>query len=161
MEYELVYGLPKAEVLAQMAEELTEAAQAALKLRRAMDGGNPTPISVDTGMNNLIEELADCQLCEDIFFHGMATQCVNHAYREIDRIKSEKMERWETRLESAKMRLYAVAVGTKDTIKDIITVSAINPAPAMKLAKELYHKIHPTTPIEQLEADIVERGRNW
>lgn len=29
MEYELVYGLPKAEVLAQMAEELTEAAQAA------------------------------------------------------------------------------------------------------------------------------------
>lgn len=32
MEYELVYGLPKAEVLAQMAEELTEAAQAALKL---------------------------------------------------------------------------------------------------------------------------------
>lgn len=90
MEYELVYGLPKAEVLAQMAEELTEAAQAALKLR-----------------------------------------------------------------------LYAVAVGTKDTIKDIITVSAINPAPAKKLAKELYHKIHPTTPIEQLEADIVERGRNW
>lgn len=131
MEYELVYGLPKAEVLAQMAEELTEAAQAALKLRRAMDGGNPTPISVDTGMNNLIEELADCQLCEDIFFHGMATQCVNHAYREIDRIKSEKMERWETRLESAKMRLYAVAVGTKDTIKDIITVSAINPAPIL------------------------------
>lgn len=51
MEYELVYGLPKAEVLAQMAEELTEAAQAALKLRRAMDGANPTPISVDTGMN--------------------------------------------------------------------------------------------------------------
>lgn len=108
MEYELVYGLPKAEVLAQMAEELTEAAQAALKLRRAMDGANPTPISVDTGMKNLIEELADCQLCEDI-----------------------------------------------------ITVSAINPAPAKKLAKELYHKIHPTTPIEQLEADIVERGRNW
>lgn len=151
MEYELVYGLPKAEVLAQ----------AALKLRRAMDGANPTPISVDTGMKNLIEELADCQLCEDIFFHGMATQCVSHAYKEIDRIKSEKMERWETRLESAKMRLYAVAVGTKDTIKDIITVSAINPAPAKKLAKELYHKIHPTTLIEQLEADIVERGRNW
>lgn len=98
MEYELVYGLPKAEVLAQMAEELTEAAQAALKLRRAMDGANPTPISVDTGMKNLIEELADCQLCEDIFFHGMATQCVSHAYKEIDRIKSEKMERWETRL---------------------------------------------------------------
>lgn len=89
MEYELVYGLPKAEVLAQMAEEFTEAAQAALKLRRAMDGANPTPISVDTGMKNLIEELADCQLCEDIFFHGMAERCISHAYREIDRIKSD------------------------------------------------------------------------
>lgn len=52
MEYELVYGLPKAEVLAQMAEEFTEAVQAALKLRRAMDAANPTPISVDTGMKN-------------------------------------------------------------------------------------------------------------
>lgn len=30
-----------------------------------------------------------------------------------------------------------------------------------KLAKELYRKMHPTTPIEQLEADIVERGCNW
>ena len=78
-----------------------------------------------------------------------------------DQMMGSSMERWETRLESAKMRLYAVAVGTKDTIKDIITVSAINPAPAKKLAKELYHKIHPTTPIEQIEADIVERGRNW
>lgn len=160
MEYELVYGLPKAEVLAQMAEELTEAAQAALKLRRAMDGANPTPISVDTGMNNLIEELADCQLCEDIFFHGMATQCVNHAYREIDRIKSEKMERWETRLESAKMRLYAVAVGTEDTIK--LSRFPLSIPPRLRSwQKELYHKIHPATPIEQLEADIVERGRNW
>lgn len=30
-----------------------------------------------------------------------------------------------------------------------------------QMAKELYHKMRPTTPIEQLEADIVERGRNW
>lgn len=150
MEYELVYGLPKA-----------EAAQAALKLRRAMDGANPTPISVDTGMKNLIEELADCQLCEDIFFHGMATQCVSHAYKEIDRIKSEKMERWETRLESAKMRLYAVAVGTKDTIKDIITFPLSIPPRLRSWQKNCITRCTPTTPIEQLEADIVERGRNW
>lgn len=70
MEYELVYGLPKAEVLAQMAEELTEAAQAALKLRRAMDGGNPTPISVDTGMNNLIEELRTVSFARIFSFTG-------------------------------------------------------------------------------------------
>ena len=30
-----------------------------------------------------------------------------------------------------------------------------------QMAEELYRKMHPTTPTEQLEADIVERGRNW
>lgn len=30
-----------------------------------------------------------------------------------------------------------------------------------QMAKGLYHKMHPTNPIEQLEADIVARGRNW
>lgn len=30
-----------------------------------------------------------------------------------------------------------------------------------QMAEELYHKMHPTNPIEQLEADIVERGREW
>lgn len=35
--------LPKTEILAQVAEEASELAQAALKLRRALDGTNPTP----------------------------------------------------------------------------------------------------------------------
>lgn len=35
--------LPKTEILAQLAEEASELAQAALKLRRALDGTNPTP----------------------------------------------------------------------------------------------------------------------
>ena len=38
--------LPKTEILAQLAEEASELAQAALKLRRALDGTNPTPKSV-------------------------------------------------------------------------------------------------------------------
>ena len=33
--------LPKTEILAQLAEEASELAQAALKLRRALDGTNP------------------------------------------------------------------------------------------------------------------------
>lgn len=33
----LIYNLPKAEILAQLAEEASELAQAALKLRRAID----------------------------------------------------------------------------------------------------------------------------
>lgn len=39
--------LSKTEILAQLAEEASELAQAALKLRRAMDGTNPTPKSVE------------------------------------------------------------------------------------------------------------------
>lgn len=35
--------LPEEELLAQLAEECSEAAKAALKLRRARDGVNPTP----------------------------------------------------------------------------------------------------------------------
>ena len=38
--------LDKTEILAQLAEESSELAQAALKLRRAIDGKNPTPKSV-------------------------------------------------------------------------------------------------------------------
>lgn len=43
METNLIYNLPKAEILAQLAEEASELAQAALKLRRAIDKENPTP----------------------------------------------------------------------------------------------------------------------
>lgn len=38
--------LGESELLAQLAEEAAELAQAALKLRRALDGSNPTPKSV-------------------------------------------------------------------------------------------------------------------
>ena len=37
----LIYNLPKAEILAQLAEEASELAQAALKSRRAIDKENP------------------------------------------------------------------------------------------------------------------------
>lgn len=39
--------LPPTEILAQMAEEHSEGAQAALKLRRALDGTNPTPKTIE------------------------------------------------------------------------------------------------------------------
>ncbi len=39
--------LPKAEILCQLAEEASELAQAALKLRRALDGTNPTPVTIE------------------------------------------------------------------------------------------------------------------
>lgn len=39
--------LPPTEILAQMSEEFSEGAQAALKLRRALDGTNPTPKTIE------------------------------------------------------------------------------------------------------------------
>lgn len=55
--------LPKTEILAQLAEEASELAQAALKLRRALDGTNPTPKSVEQCENALIKEYADVIVC--------------------------------------------------------------------------------------------------
>lgn len=55
--------LDKTELLAQLAEESAELSQAALKLRRAIDGKNPTPKSIPDCMADLNEEIADVWLC--------------------------------------------------------------------------------------------------
>lgn len=62
--------LPEEELLAQLAEERSEAAKAALKLRRARDGVNPTPVSEEEAFSNLVEELADIYLCSIVLFGG-------------------------------------------------------------------------------------------
>ena len=69
--------LPKTEILAQLAEEASELAQlaeeaselaqAALKLRRALDGTNPTPKSVEECEENLLEELADIKVAFTVY----------------------------------------------------------------------------------------------
>ena len=51
--------LPPTEILAQMSEEFSEGAQAALKLRRALDGTNPTPKTIEECWENLKEEFGD------------------------------------------------------------------------------------------------------
>ena len=51
--------LPQDELLAQLAEECAELSQAALKLRRALTGINPTPVTAEEARKNLVEETAD------------------------------------------------------------------------------------------------------
>lgn len=53
------------ERLAQLAEEATELAKAALKYRRTLDDENPTPVSKDEAFKNLVEEIDDVALCLD------------------------------------------------------------------------------------------------
>ena len=55
--------LSEAEILAQLAEEASELAQAALKLRRVLDGTNPTPVSGEQAVANLVEEYGDVVCC--------------------------------------------------------------------------------------------------
>ena len=50
------------ELLCQLAEEATELAHAALKLRRVYDGSNPTPTTDAEAIGNLHEEIADVKL---------------------------------------------------------------------------------------------------
>lgn len=86
------YMLSDEELLCQLAEEASELAQAALKLRRAMTGDNPTPVTIEQARKNLIEELADVRLVAEVL--NMGTRVKN----EIDGVAAHKMERWAKRL---------------------------------------------------------------
>lgn len=56
--------LSQEEILAQLAEECCELAQASLKYRRALMGGvNPTPVTMGEALKGLGEELSDVLLC--------------------------------------------------------------------------------------------------
>lgn len=88
--------LPKTEILAQLAEEASELAQAALKLRRALDGTNPTPKSVNECENALIEEYADVIVCIS------ALNCSSEWYEDATAMIGAKRTRWLSRLEAKK-----------------------------------------------------------
>lgn len=55
-------ALPTTELLAGLAEEAAELAQAALKYRRALDKTNPTPTTAEDAEAALCEEIADVLL---------------------------------------------------------------------------------------------------
>lgn len=84
--------LPQGEILAQLAEEGAELTQAALKLRRAMEGVNPTPVSIQQAGDRLVEEIADVIVCEN--------QLLGIDWNVVDEICKRKLGRWEGRLES-------------------------------------------------------------
>ena len=84
--------LPQDELLAQLAEECAELSQAALKLRRALTGINPTPVTADEARRNLVEEAADVY---NVL--GLLLDAEDNA--EIYGIIRKKKARWVKRLE--------------------------------------------------------------
>lgn len=95
----IIEHLSQGEILAQMAEELAEAAQAALKLRRALDDLNPTPKAIPECWESLEEEIGDVMNCVDALmledsqnYHAFMSKCGEKA--------ESKMNRWKQRLEA-------------------------------------------------------------
>lgn len=81
------------ELLCQLAEEAAELSQAALKLRRALDGKNPTPKSISECEAALDEEIADVELClNKLGFHSE-----DHLFIQAN-IMDAKRKRWLSRL---------------------------------------------------------------
>lgn len=79
------------ERLAQLAEEATELAKAALKYRRTLDDENPTPVSKDEAFRNLIEEIDDIGLCLEALALMWRVE-FNSLQRE------QKLKRWVKRI---------------------------------------------------------------
>ena len=93
--------IPVDELLCQLAEECNEMAHASLKYRRALNGDNPTPVTLEQARENLLEEIADVSLC-------LKALGMDHIDREfclrITRITNEKARRWAGRLHESAER---------------------------------------------------------
>lgn len=84
--------LDEPELLAQLAEEATELSHAALKLRRAIVGENPTPVTVEEARRKLVEEFADVWLSLEMV---LTLEDVSEGIE----VMNSKIIRWAERLE--------------------------------------------------------------
>ena len=89
------------ELLAGLAEEFSEGGQAALKLRRVLDGSNPTPKTLEECWEDLKKEIGDVMNSIDALteqdpqnYHEFMSECGEYA--------EPKMERWLFRLNEQK-----------------------------------------------------------
>ena len=91
-DFEYIRGqVPAGEQLAMLAEEAMELGQAALKLRRALDGTNPTPVGIDGALVSFREEMSDVLLCLRVLGYGKPTAAMEN-------IIEAKTQRWVSRL---------------------------------------------------------------
>lgn len=87
------YRMNPGEILVCLAEEAAELSQAALKLRRALGHGSPTPVQPAEALAGLYEEVADVLVCLDVWGVQVLTP-----HRQVDKITDEKLQRWADRL---------------------------------------------------------------
>lgn len=85
--------LPEEELLAQIAEEAAELSHAALKLRRVLDGSNPTPVTKENAIDDLIEEFGDTILAMRVYgldFQDVQDICLRKSARWLKRLHAKK-----------------------------------------------------------------------
>lgn len=85
--------LTEDELLCQLSEEAAELSQAALKLRRALTGVNPTPVSYPDAREKLLEEYGDVlNSMEEIITPTENEYAI--------KLRMRKRKRWVERLEA-------------------------------------------------------------
>ena len=84
--------LSPGDLLCQLAEEAAELAKAALKVKRALEGVNPTPTPLNDALSNLQEELEDVLVC---------VSTLSPDYVTLTEAPVQKLKRWVYRLETA------------------------------------------------------------
>ena len=92
------------EIAAQLAEEAAELAIAANKLRRAISGVNPTPVTEAEAKRNIVEELADVTLCAVLLF-GVQPYEMTRFWD----VQNSKCARWVQRLKEAEAQTNGTA----------------------------------------------------
>lgn len=98
--------IPKAELLAQLAEEAAELGHAALKLRRTLGNQNPTPVTYEEALDNLHEEIADVKLALKALDLDSPNIHAKHTC-----IMMDKAKRWQNRLGSTERKNFAYLNG--------------------------------------------------
>lgn len=89
------------DILCQVAEEASELAQAALKLRRATGEGQFTPVTPEEARANFDEEFADIIVCMCVYGKQTYPNLDDHddwLDRICDEIVAKKLQRWSDRL---------------------------------------------------------------
>ena len=96
MKYHVTDFLPQDEILAQLAEEAAELYHASLKMRRVLNGKNPTPVGYAQALKALHDEIADVTLCIDLI------GCIN--FSQVNTTRGWKLKRWISRLLEARRK---------------------------------------------------------
>ena len=99
LEY-IAANLSDEDILCHLAEEAAELAQAALKLRRAITGTNPTPVSYEDAIYNLIEEYGDVVGAFRIY--AKKSEIDTEVYELSNENIESKFYRWAQRIKEGK-----------------------------------------------------------